>query len=85
MSYDNTNRGAVWPKKNREKGSKQPHWEGRANIDGVDYWVSAWKKAEDASEKAPSISFAFKKAEADEDAPRAKSSSKPEFDDDIPF
>ena len=83
MSYDNTNRGAVWPKKDREKGSKQPHWTGRANIDGVDYWVSAWKKADDAKEGAPSISFAFKKAEDDE--PRQPTKSKPDFDDDIPF
>lgn len=54
------------------------------------YWSSrrksAIKKAEDASEKAPSISFAFKRAESDEDEqPRQSSKSKPDFDDDIPF
>lgn len=59
MSYDNENKGAVWPNKDR-KESTHPHWTGSATIDGVEYYVNAWKKADDASEKSPSIKFTFK-------------------------
>ena len=83
MSYDNDNRGAVWPNKKREK-STHPHWTGSATIDGTEYWVNAWKKADDASEKAPSISFTFRPKEAEREAPPPRQ-TEPDFDDDIPF
>ena len=82
---DNNNRGAVWPNDKRENGSKQPHWTGKATIDGVEYWVSAWKKSADAKEGAPSISFAFKPKDEAPTKSAARHES-PEFlDDDIPF
>lgn len=79
--YDNTNRGAVWPNKKREKDT-QPHWTGSLNVEGVEYWVSAWKKADDAKENAPSISFAIRPKDEAQEAPAAEQGA---FDDDIPF
>lgn len=79
---DRDMRGAVWPNKRREKDT-HPHWTGQATIDGVEYWVSAWKKSDDAKESAPSISFSFKLKEE-----KRKEPSAPEqefFDSDIPF
>lgn len=84
MSYDNNNRGAVWKNDKREKDT-HPHWTGSATIDGVEYWVNAWKKKDDAGENAPSISFTFKLKEAR--APKSTHAAEPpaDFDDDIPF
>lgn len=74
------NRGAVWPNKQR-RGEQHPHWRGEANIDGKDYWVSAWKKADDAKETAPSISFAFQR----KDEPATGNRQRDDFDDEVPF
>ena len=47
MSYDNTNKGAIWKNDNRERDT-QPHFKGNLNVDGVEYYVSAWKREEGA-------------------------------------
>lgn len=80
--YDNSMRGAVWPNKKREKDT-HPHWTGSAEVDGVEYWVSAWKKADDAAENAPSIKFTFKRK--DEQQAQAAAPAVEEFDESIPF
>lgn len=84
MSYDNDNRGAVWPNKRREKDT-HPHWTGQATINGTEYWVSAWKKADDAKENAPSISLSFRVKEEKRDAPPSNPPADSFLDDDIPF
>jgi hypothetical protein len=58
-SYDNTNRGSIW-KNDRRETERHPHFTGVANIDGKDFYVSAWKRSEDANPKAPALTFSFK-------------------------
>lgn len=41
--YDNTNRGALWRNTKKEKDT-QPDHTGKLNVDGKDYWLSAWIK-----------------------------------------
>lgn len=41
--YDNTNRGVLF-KNDRKTTDKHPDYKGNANLDGRDYWVSAWIK-----------------------------------------
>jgi hypothetical protein len=84
MSYDNTNHGSIWPNKRKEKDT-QPDFTGSANVDGVDYFVDAWKRKPDAKEGAPSLSFKFKRKDKQEAKPAARQDA--EFDDDsgIPF
>lgn len=43
MAYDNTNTGALFQNKNRTN-DKQPHAKGTINIEGVEYWISAWTR-----------------------------------------
>jgi hypothetical protein len=62
MSYDNTNRGQVWPNSKKEKET-HPDFTGTVDVEGVEYWVSAWKRKPDANPKAPSLSFSIKKKE----------------------
>lgn len=87
--YDNTNRGSIWPNKKKET-DRHPDFTGSVNVDGVDYWVSAWKKGSNAKENAPSLTFSVKRKDEQEkpkqekpkqEAPKQTSS----FDDDIPF
>lgn len=87
MAYDNTNTGAIW--KNDDKDSdKHPDFKGQANINGQEFWVSAWKRSPDANPKAPALKFSFKLKESQ--APQAKAAiNKPgeDFveDSEIPF
>lgn len=39
--YDNTNSGILARNENR-KTDKHPEFSGSLNVEGVDYWVSAW-------------------------------------------
>ncbi len=64
MEYDNTNRGQIWP--NEDKTADNPTWadfKGTLDVDGQEYWVSAWKRKPGANPKAPSLSFSVKRKE----------------------
>ena len=80
MEYDNTNRGSIW-KNEKKETEKHPDFTGSLNVEGVEYWVSAWKGKPDAKENAPALSFSIKRKEARQ-APKAV---EPGFDDPIPF
>lgn len=43
MAYDNTNSGILARNKRREKDT-HPEYSGSVNVDGVEYWLSAWVK-----------------------------------------
>jgi hypothetical protein len=60
MSYDNTCRGAIWPNRNK-KTENHPDFTGSLNVDGVEYFLDAWKKKPDASDRAPSLSIKVKR------------------------
>jgi spermidine/putrescine-binding protein len=61
--FDNTNKGAIWKNEDRQS-DKHPHFRGSINVEGVDYWVSAWLKDKDANPKAPAMKFSVQKKEA---------------------
>ena len=90
--YDNTNRGSVWIN-DKKLTDKHPDLNGSLNVDGVEFWVSAWKRKEGANPKAPVLSFSIKrKDEAKKAAPTADSpvdipnpGDPDAFFEDIPF
>jgi hypothetical protein len=43
MSYDNTNSGML-ARNDKKETEKHPDFKGSINVDGVDYWLSAWVK-----------------------------------------
>jgi len=81
MEYDNTNRGAIW-KNDKKETEKHPDFTGSLNVEGVEYWVSAWKRKPGGSEKSPALSFNIK---LKEETQKPNQSVEPEFNDDIPF
>lgn len=89
-NYDNTNRGAIW-KNDDKQDDKHPDFKGSLNVGGVEYWVSAWKRRDDASPKSPSLSFSVKPKEEKRAAPATRksdpiSTGRPkDMDDEIPF
>ena len=77
MTYDNSNRGALW-KNDNKKSDKHPNLRGTAEINGVQYWVSAWTSNEGGKKPLVSLSFQVK-----EDKPAAIPTD--DFDEDLPF
>lgn len=62
MPYDNTNRGSIW-KNDRKETENHPDFTGTLNVDGQEFWVSAWKRKEGAAAKAPALTFTVKPKE----------------------
>lgn len=60
MTYDNTNRGQIWGNDKKEKDT-HPDFKGSINVEGVEYWLSAWKRKPDANPKAPALSFSIQR------------------------
>jgi hypothetical protein len=50
MSYDNTNSGILRANKRRDKDTHPTH-QGSINIDGKEYWLSAWVNTGKAGSK----------------------------------
>ena len=92
--FDNTNRGSIWKNDKMRDGKQDPDFTGSLNVDGVEYWVSAWKRKEGAAAKAPALSFTVKPKEAKpaaqrrpavSDNARGRPAIRDEMNDDIPF
>jgi hypothetical protein len=43
MEYDNTNRGVLF-KNDRKEKETHPEYKGSINVDGNEFWLSAWVK-----------------------------------------
>ena len=86
-NYDNTNRGSIWKNDDKQKDT-HPDFKGSLDVNGVEYWVSAWKRKEGANPKAPALSFSIQpKEQATQESTSQSSQSfqQPEYEDDIPF
>jgi hypothetical protein len=77
--YDN--RGALWKNDKREKDT-HPQMRGQAEVNGVEYWVSAWTSSEGG--KKPLVSLSFTPKEAKQEV-QTVSSVDDDFDSDLPF
>ncbi len=55
MSFDNTNRGALFKNDRRDKDT-DPDYRGTINIDGCDFWLNAWMKESKTGDKFMSLS-----------------------------
>lgn len=58
MSYDETNKGAIWGNDKKET-DRHPDFKGHVNVDGKEYWVAAWKRGPNDNPKAPALRFAL--------------------------
>jgi uncharacterized protein (DUF736 family) len=82
MEYDNSNRGSLF-KNDRKDDAKFPDYKGSINVDGTDYWLSAWIKISKDGNKFMSLSVKNKNADAS--LQPKKKVKQEEFDDSMPF
>jgi uncharacterized protein (DUF736 family) len=80
--YDNTNRGALCNNKENKTAENHPDYKGSINVNGTDFWLSAWLKTSKEGKKFMSLSVTPK-----EQKPAAKPKPAYQGDDDetIPF
>jgi len=69
--------------KKKEKDT-HPDFTGSLNVEGVEYWVSAWKRKPDASPNAPSLSFSIKPKDQ-QPQQYSQPQQADQFSDDVPF
>ena len=92
-NYDNTNRGVLFKNDRKEKDT-HPNMKGSINVEGVEYWVSAWTKE---GQNGKFISLSLTPKEQTQTAVQAVKQVAPpqrqqqaapgveQLDDDIPF
>ena len=81
MAYDNTNSG-ILTRNDKQGNENRPDYRGSINVDGVEYWLSAWiKEGRDgtklAGQKYMSLSVQAKEARQDYAAPAPAPSPAP--------
>jgi uncharacterized protein (DUF736 family) len=82
MEYDSTNRGSLF-KNDRKDDAKFPDYKGSINVDGTEYWLSAWIKV--SKDGAKFMSLSVKNKNADASLQPKKKVKQEEFEDDVPF
>lgn len=88
MEFDNTNTGALFNNKDNKQSSNHPDYKGSINVNGEEFWLSAWIKP---TKKDPAVRFMSLSVQPKEQkqAPKSKaggtSRQTEEFDSDIPF
>lgn len=70
--YDNTNGGALFPNDRKEKDT-HPDLRGSINVNGVDYWIKAWKKDAKSGVKFLSLAINPKEEKPETSAPSVNS------------
>jgi uncharacterized protein (DUF736 family) len=81
MAYDDTNRGALFKAKNKPSDN-HPDYSGKINVDGTEFWLSAWIKESKEGEKYMSLSVQPKTDKGGRAKPGKPDSN---MDADIPF
>lgn len=91
MNYDNTNSGMLMRNENREN-DRQPEFRGSLDVEGTQYWISAWVNTGKEGSKIEGKKYFSIKLTA-KDAPKelksqtnkARVGFERDLDDEIPF
>ena len=83
MAYDRTNTGTLGRNK-RKESEKHPSHTGTINVDGQEFWLSAWVKEKDG-EKFFSLAIKPKEPRQEERKPKANERAFDDLEDSVPF
>ena len=82
MEFDNTNKGVLFSERDKKRSEDDRDYSGSINIDGTEYWLSAWiKTSKKTGQKFLSLSVKPK----EEKGSAGGGSPKRDMDDEIPF
>ena len=82
QQYDNNLRGVLFANDKRQN-DRHPNLKGNCEIEGIEYWLSAWtKRNPDGSFKLLSLAFEPKEQQAPQSG---EAIGDDDLDDDIPF
>ena len=83
--YDNNLKGVLFVNRKKES-DKQPDMKGSCEIDGVQYWLSAWNKVSAKNETYMSLALTLNDAKPNDEAtPQPQAQQQVALDDDVPF
>jgi len=80
MSYDNNLTGALF-KNDKKETEKHPDYRGQCEVEGTQYWLSAWLNTSSKGAKYMSLKFKAKDDAPKQDAPAQDD----DLSDQIPF
>lgn len=80
--YDNTNRGALFPAE--KETDRHPDLKGKLNVDGTDYYVSAWSNVSKKDGKKY-LSLSVDKKQDQKPSPAAPAATGGTADEVLPF
>jgi uncharacterized protein (DUF736 family) len=80
--FDNTNRGVLF-KNDRKEQDNHPDYKGSINVDGVEFWLSAWIKQGDKG-KFMSLSIKPKEQRQQQEPPRRPPPPRRQSHEDFP-
>jgi hypothetical protein len=69
--FDNTNRGSIF-RNEKKTEDRHPDMSGSINIDGIEYWISGWKKQSKAGTGFISLSVRPKEQVRQSSQPTSK-------------
>ena len=76
---DPTNRGQLF--KNDNQAEKQPDMKGTLNVNGVEYWISGWKKTSKAGTGFISLSIRPKQEQTRQVSQATRKTTNDDWDD----
>jgi hypothetical protein len=79
QEFDNNLRGVLFRNK-RKKTEKQPDYTGNVEVEGVEYWLSAWTRESENGMKYMSLALTAKESDEDDE-----DEDDEETEDDLPF
>ena len=85
--YDNTNSGIMF-RNDRKETDNHPDFKGSLNVDGVDYWLSAWVNEGKPGSKLEGRKYfriSLQQKEHQQPAQSQGNGARQDFDDEIPF
>ena len=81
MTYDNTNSGALFKNTKKQKDN-HPDYTGTINVDGEEFYISAWLKTSKGGSKYMSLAVNPKE---EKPAKVSNQANHQPFQDDVPF